>query len=325
MNDAHLKYSKDLDETIVKAIENDLKVKIISVAKIITGEFNYSYKIITDKGSVIARVFRERNSPEDGKLEWIEKKLTEHNIPQAKTLFLTREDKFFPYGYMVQEFVEGKNGFDSIMDGDITFEEYFNKLAPLLQKVHQISVQGYGSIHTGKGEFKTFYASKLNFIKKLRKRMEKFNDVNPSIHEAILKVVEKLKNYEHLFKPVLVHGDPPPGNGIITKSGELILIDWDNAGSGIWITEYAGLTYRGAYMWQHKLSEEERNEIIKRSFRNYYTDVNFDDLDLLEVVRLLQILTAYHSLAVHYFQHEDLKLYNIAKKRLTKMLKSFES
>lgn len=318
-----LKYSPKIDKTIVKVIENDLKTKVISASRIQAGEVSFVYKVQTrGKGTLIAKALRlEEFIPPEGKLEWIEEQLEKHYIPLAKTHKIDRTSRVLPHGYMIQEFIEGKSGFDLLMNNEMSFEEYFNKLATLLQKVHQIPVDGYGAIKDGKGEYKSFYESKLNYMKKLCKQMEKL-DIEEVVHEAAFKALGELKKYEHLFKPVLVHGDPPPGNGIITKNGELILIDWDNAGSGIWITEYAELTYKGAYMWQYKMSEEERNEIIKRTFRNHYKGVNFDDHDLLEVVRLLQILTAYHSLAVHYFQHEDLELYDIAKKRLNTMLNS---
>lgn len=318
-----LKYSTKIDKTIIKAVEKDLKTRVISTNRIQAGEVSFVYKIQTQyKGTVIAKAFRlEEFIPPEGKLEWIEEQLEKQQIPFAKTHKIDRSSKVLPHGYMIQEFIEGKSGFDLIMNEEMSFEEYFNKLATLLQKVHQIPVDGYGVIQNGKGEYKTFYESKLNYMKKIRKQMESL-DIDESMHEAAFKVLKELKKYEQKFSPVLVHGDPPPANGIITEDRELILIDWDNAGSGFWITEYAGLTYKGAYMWQYKLSEEERNEIIKKSFRNYYIGVNFDDPDLLEVVRLLQILTAYHSLAVHYFQHEDKELYEIAKKRLSSMLNS---
>lgn len=267
-----LKYSETIDTHIAKAVASDLKTTVVSANRIEAGEVSFVYKInAKDRGTFIAKVFRlSEFIPPEGKLEWIEEQLKAHQIPFAKTHKIDRGADIFPHGYIIQEFVEGKSGFDAIMEGEISFEEYFNKLAPLLQRVHQIPVDGYGAIQNGKGEFKTFYESKLNYIQGLRKRMQPLTDIEEPVHRAVLDVMEELKKYEHRFNPVLAHGDPPPANGIITKDGELILIDWDNAGSGIWITEYAGLTYRGAYMWQSKLSEDERNEIIKRSFRNYY-------------------------------------------------------
>lgn len=321
--DTHLlKYSPELDQVMVKTIENDLKTKVVSMGRIQAGEVSFVYKIQTgDQGTVIAKAFRlQEFIPPEGKLEWIEEQLEKHHILFAKTYKIDRSSNIFPHGYMIQEFIEGKSGFDLIIDKEISFEEYFNKLAALLQKVHQISVDGYGTILNGKAPFKTHYESQLSYIKTLHDRMKDLKDVDKPVHEAVLKVVKDLKKYERLFHPVLVHGDPPPGNGIINKYGELILIDWDNAGSGIWIAEYAGLTYKGAYMWQYDLPEEGRNLIIRRSFRNYYKGVDFDDPDFLEVVRLLQILIAYRSLAVHYFQHEDMELYEAAKKRLNDLL-----
>jgi hypothetical protein len=60
--------------------------------------------------------------------------------------------------------------------------------------------------------------------------------------------------------------------------------------------------------------------MIERAFRNNYPGVDFEDEDLKSIVKIRHILTAYWALAVHYFQHEDLELYEIAKKRLMKFL-----
>lgn len=175
-----------------------------------------------------------------------------------------------------------------------------------------------GQFITG-GEYKTYYESELAWYKKVRKSLIPLTDINGYVHEKVFQNVLQLKKYEKMFNPVLTHGDPTPSNIIVKKNGEVILIDWDNAGSGIWISEYAGLTFRGAYMWQYS-TEDERNKIIKRSFKNFYKGVDFDDPEIVKLVQILQIIKAYYHLAVHYFQHEDLELYSTAKKRLLSML-----
>ncbi|MCL5784323.1 MAG: aminoglycoside phosphotransferase family protein [Patescibacteria group bacterium] len=314
------KYSKEIDNNIVQAIEKDLGLSVVSAQRIEVGEVSYAYKIKTTKNNLIAKVFKfDYFVPEKEKLFWIERQLSLHKIPFAKTLKISTKTKLFPYGYMVQEFIEGKNGFDAIIDNTVSFEELFKKLITLLKKVHDISVEGYGAIHQGKGEYKTFYESKLNWYKKLRQRLKGLKDLRPELHDLVLQEVEKLKQYEYLMKPVLLHGDATPHNVMCTLEGNLILIDWDNAGSGAWQSEYAGLTYKGAYMWQYS-SEEERNRLIRKAYREVYPEVDFQDPDFLEVVKILQILTAYGSLATHYFQHEDLDLYKKAKQRLLSML-----
>lgn len=314
------KYSKEIDNNIAQAIENDLGSPVISVQRMKAGEVSYAYKIKTRENNLIAKVFKFDNFvPENEKLFWIEKQLSLHKIPFAKTLKISTKTEHFPYGYMVQEFIEGKNGFDAIMDNTIGFEEFFEKLLVLLKKVHEISLRGYGTIHQGEGECKTFYESKLNWYKKLREKLEELSDLDSNLHNSVLQEVEKLNKFEYMMEPVLVHGDATPYNAIYTPSANLILIDWDNAGSGVWQSEYAELTYKGAYMWQYS-TEDERNRLIKRMYRKVYPEVNFEDSDFLELVKILQILTAYGSLVTHYFQHEDLDLYEKTKKRLLLML-----
>lgn len=314
-----LKYSQDLGSQIGQAIATDLNIEVLSIDKIPTGEFNYSYKVITEEGTLIARVFRQRNSPEDGKLEWIEKRLTEHNITHAKTLFYTREDTDFPYGYMVQEFIEGMTGSTAILEDHISFEEFYNKYVSVLQKIHSIKADELGEIPNWSGKVGTFYESGIAKYNKIHERLKSLPDIEKSIHTTVFEEIQKLKRYDDMYKPVLLHGDPGADNAMLKDDGDLIFIDWDNSVIGSWIEEYAGMTFRGTYLWKYK-TDEERREMLERSFRNYYVGVDFDNPDLKEVVKILHILTAYGALATHYFQHENMELYEVAKKRLNHFL-----
>ena len=319
MEEPYLKYSKDLDEKVGLAVEHDLKIKVISVEKIPTGEFNYSYKITTESNILIARIFRQRNSPEDGKLEWIEERLEKHNIPRAKTLFYTRENTNFPYGYMVQEFIEGMSGSKVILEDHLGFEEFFNKYVTILQKVHSIKADELGEIPKWAGKVETFYESGMAKYNRVYERIKSLNDIEQSTHEKVLEYVQSLKKHDDLYEPVLLHGDPGADNAILMKDGEMIFIDWDNSVIGSWIEEYAGMTFRGTYLWRYK-TDEERKEMLERSFRNNYEGVDFEDPKLREIVKILHVLTAYGALATHYFQHENMELYEIAKARLAKHL-----
>lgn len=322
MREPVFRHSETVDKNVAKAIECDLHTSVKSVNRLTNGEFNYVYKVETENGAVVARVFRQRNSPVDGKIEWIEEQLTLHAVPHAKTLFLTRENTFFDFGYMAQEFVEGKDGKNAIMDGDIGFEEFFNEEACLLQQIHSIPSKGFGEIKNNEGEFETYFDYKLADFNYNNQLLKKHPDLDQSIHEKVLQIVKGLKKYEEegYFQPVLLHGDPPPGNTILTPDRGMILIDWDNAVSSSWIDEYTGLVTRGAFMWQYHLSEDERNQLIKKAFKNNYKGIDFDDPKLLDIMRMLQTLNAYGGIVTHFYQHEDMELYKVAKKRLDKLL-----
>jgi hypothetical protein len=317
-----LRYSPEFDSTVISAVEHDLHTKVHAAEKLDSGEFNYSYKIATDNNPLIARIFRERNSPVDGKLEWIENQLSSHHITHAKMVFYTRENNYFPFGYMVSDFLSGKDGKKAIFEGDISFEEFFNKLAVLLHQIHEIPTVGFGEVRNGRGEYDTYYDSKVGLYESLHEKLKPLSDIETTTHERVFREVQKLIEFESMFSSVLLHGDPPPGNSILRPNGNLVLIDWDNTKCGSWIDEYTGLSTRGAFMWQHELTEEARNDIIKRSFKNHYSGINFNDPKLLEVMKILEIMNAYTGIAVHYYQHEDMELYETAKKRLNKLLTS---
>lgn len=321
MEQTFLKYSKDLDDIIKQAIENDLHIKVISVEKILTGEFNHSYKITTENGIVLARVFRERNSPPNGKLEWIEKRLAKQNIPHAKTLFYTRESTYFPYGYMVQEYIKGQSGSKVILEKQVSFEDFFNDFVKILQKIHSIKADELEEIPKWTGKFETFYESGIAKYNKIHERLKSLEDIDENIHKTVLEEIQKLKKYNEMYTPVLLHGDPGADNAILKDNGEIVLIDWDNSVIGSWIEEYASMTFRGAYLWKYK-SDNKRNEMLEKSFRNHYKGVDFNNPSLREIVKILHILIAYGALATHHFQHEDMELYETAKKRLLSHLKT---
>lgn len=315
-----LKYTKEIDSNLIKSIEDDLHLNIISVEKFESGEVSFTFKIKLSDNKLFAKVFRFDNFVSDKeKLFWIEKQLSLKNIRFAKTLLLKSNSKHFPYGYMVQEFIEGITGFQAIMDEKISFEDFLSKYIVLLKQVHTIPTEGFGDLKNGRGEYNTFSEYKQALYKETYQKLKNLPDLKENIHHAVLQEVEKLTQFNAQVKPCLLHGDPGTDNAIMKNNGEIILIDWDNAKSSSWIDEYAGMTFRGTYMYQYK-TDNKRQEIVKKVFKNSYKGINFEDTTLLEIERILHILTAYYSLAVHLYQHENKELYEIAKKRLEKLL-----
>src|SRR3989344_8786553 len=140
---ALLKHSSKIDKTITEVVENDLKTKVISINRMEAGEVSFVYKIkIKDGGILITKVFRSHEFiPSKDKLEWIEGQLEKHRIPFAKTYKLDSSSNIFPNGYMIQEFIEGKSGFDLIINEEMSFGEYFNKLV-IFTKSSQNSKRG---------------------------------------------------------------------------------------------------------------------------------------------------------------------------------------
>src|SRR3989344_2035694 len=265
------RYKKSLDKEIGNAVAKSLKVNVLNVSKIKSGEVNHVYKIETDKKALLARVFRYDNWPEDGKLRWIDRQFTKYNIPHAKLLYLTRSDKWFPNGFMVTDYIEGKSANDAVKSKELSRNDYYIHVARLLKKVHGVRVKKFGDWH---GRFGTD-SSLLKFLlrrvvlKASQIKRMKYYDKNLE-GEVSTKLISLLGPVEKKLKPVLTHGDPGKDNCIWTKKGKLILIDWDNARSSSWLRDYADLMFWESYSAQFNKTPKTQATDARKSFLRGY-------------------------------------------------------
>jgi len=67
--------TEEIDARVPQAVESALGVKVLSAEWIKLGIINRVYRVETDGGRFVVKVFRSRMWPEEGKLEWLEKQL----------------------------------------------------------------------------------------------------------------------------------------------------------------------------------------------------------------------------------------------------------
>lgn len=320
MSDTIFHYSNEIDSQINSAVEKILNTTVVTSSKINQGEVNHVYKVITKDITVIVRVFRRPHWPEDGKLPWIETQLTKYGIPHAKTLYYSRENTYFPYGLMISEYVEGKNGIDAILEGDVPFEEFHEKLAHLLAQIHAIEIKNFGQVNHGAGQFENYIDYR---IKKLPSRLDQITEdkdfdttMTKRIEDAVRKTLEPI---EAKLKPVLVHGDPTPDNTIYTPDGQIILIDWDGALADIWLWDYAWMTYWGSHLSKFGDIEERRNK-MRESFMKGYGTTTFTLEEIRSIENTLHILQAVDLLPYYYLDHKNPEAYIKTKNKLESFL-----
>ncbi len=76
---------------IIKTFEQKMKQSVYSIKKFDNVPNNSVYKINTKSQPYIFKVYSKRDWPEDGKVPFIHRKLTENNIPHAR-LFIDQCD-----------------------------------------------------------------------------------------------------------------------------------------------------------------------------------------------------------------------------------------
>lgn len=275
------------------------------ITQLTAGSYNTVFEVELDNGQrVVVRIFRSKRWPEDGKLEWISNKLTEFQIPTAKILYSSRDDKYFPKGFMVQEFIDGEI-VQNVAGKKITYADYYSQLGLLMSHVHKIQLPQFGYIGHGTGN----HASLLNYIDRDIDMF--FGRIEPIMDKIALDIeVFKEKIFEGLeaisqLSHVLTHNDLSPNNVMLDSKGELVLIDWDNAVSHVWINDFGVMTYWMRYRHQN---ESEREEYIRLFLASYKADMSHSEIRKLE--KILHLIQALNLLGYYYFDDKDMKSFD---------------
>ncbi|MCK4870915.1 MAG: aminoglycoside phosphotransferase family protein [Gammaproteobacteria bacterium] len=148
-------------------------------------------------------------------------------------------DKNFPYGYILQDWIEGEDAADKF-DIEENVSEWVVDFAQILREIHKMEAPYFGDL-LGNYKYQTiveFYDDLFNVIP------QTFGDIlsgdSPVIaiedagivpvhYFAMLKeqIHALVSSISYKAKPVLVYGDMLPMNLIYTPQGERRLIDFD--------------------------------------------------------------------------------------------------
>lgn len=309
-----LEYSSDIDAGVIKAVTGILQIKVNGLKRITKGEQNFVYKVSSGKTNYIVRVFKEKWWPEEDKYIWIDDNLTKHDILHTKVLHYTRNDKYFPFGFMILEFIEGINGEEAIKNGMISFKEFHQKLFKVLDKVHSIPVERFGLIKKGKGEYRSYVDYKLGTLKGSINEIRKI----PGFEIELLKNAESMSKTileKTDFRPVLTHGDATPCNTIYTSDGNVILIDWDDARAGAWFDDYAWILYCGSHI-STEGSLDERRRIIYNLKKEFVKNKSLQELE-----KVLFLIKAIELLPYYYFIRKDINAFELTLKKVHASIK----
>ncbi|MBI4087477.1 MAG: aminoglycoside phosphotransferase family protein [Candidatus Liptonbacteria bacterium] len=307
-----LKYSKQLDGAVIQAAEEALKISVLNAAKIMNGSVNHVYRVCLQDGSVVAvRVFGEEFWPPNGKLALVERMLDEHEIAHARILHHTRDNRHFPYGFMITEFVEGTTCSEAI-GTKISSAEFYGRLGRLLKKVHRIKFPVYGDMGEHKKVSSDFVTYMLRDIENCLDAMEQLKLLDSGARMSVYELVQgTLQPHVQKFEPVLVHWDAGPENCVLRPDGELVLVDWDNAQSHIWIQDYAVLTY-----WKKGGREKVRTPFLETHGLGNFTLAETDEIE-----KALHALFAAKLLPYFYHHKEDMEAVEATKNRLLALIR----
>ncbi len=274
---------------IKKTFEDQMHKKACSIYQFENIFNNYVFKVETETKPYIFKVYAKRDWPENGKLPFVSRKLSEYNIPHAELLVFNREDEIFPNGYLIEECLPGTTADRLALSQDETFKLY-EKLAVLISRVHQIKLTGYGYTGNGIAKYTTFSEFMYDVLKDntsnlttngLIETME-LSEINKAIY-ARLKCCD-------VFPSILCHGDLSTKN-ILVDSNDIMLIDWDDVQSLCWMADIARLTLWMKLNYDSNIADTCRKAFLDNYETEYDKSAFFEIEDTLHVWYGLDYLT----------------------------------
>lgn len=250
-------------EIIKSKAENILKENVVSVLPFENITNNYVYKLTTAKKQYIFKIYKQ-GWPEEGKLQYVNKVLSENNIPCARIVYYCHIDNELSHGFLIEEFLTGIIADKAILSMEQE-NDLFKKLASFVGRIHSIKFSKYGYIGSG-NPFENTYSEYV---------FDAFDDNTESLRkkglfneEELLKVKNKLYRSLKLcdeLSPVLCHGDLSKKNIMIQEKGKIVLIDYDDVTAIPWVCDVAHLT-----LWMKLNYSFERASYLRNMFLNNY-------------------------------------------------------
>ena len=223
--------------------------------------------------SYIFKLFRSKYWPENGKLQFVNEALRKHDIPCAELIVFTRDDPAYPNGYLIERKLSG------ITADKLTFTEaeeaaFYKKLADLVSAFHSIPVKEFGYLGGGEDSMGAFFEDEFD------ERVESLEEKGVYTADELKKMkdilMDTFKRFDDL-PPVLCHGDLSKKNVMVQESGELIMIDWDDAMGYNWMADISRFTF-----WMKMTYSEPEYALFRGAFLEGYRGARKEEFDAFE-------------------------------------------
>lgn len=249
---------------IEQTAENALGASIDNIRQIENVTNNTVYAFEAADRRYIIKLYRSRDWPENGKIPFVYHTLSQNSIPHAELIAFSRENKNIPNGYLIEGAVRGVAADKIHFDRQQECKLYI-KLAEQVSRIHVIPIRNFGYIGDGEAD----YDSILSFFE------EEFDERTSDLLEMKLFSESELMNMKAVFldvldqfndlPPVLCHGDLSKKNIMVQESGDITLIDWDDAMSYNWMADVSRLTF-----WMKMNYSKEEYGLFRNIFLEHY-------------------------------------------------------
>ena len=262
-------------ETAKRIIQSHFGCSADRIVKIQSAVNNFVYSFTAAGNDYFLKLYRSKDWPEAGKIPFVYRCLSQNSIPCAAPVAYSREDELYPNGYLIERRVPGIAA-DKMQLSREQETRLYARLAELVSSVHGIRIQNFGYIGSGTAS----HGSLTDFLDDEFDGLEgRLIDIIPKKQMKQLKekVLDTVRGYGDL-PSVLCHGDLSKKNVILRDSGEISLIDWDDAMALNWMADVSRLTF-----WMKQNYGEPEYTLFRNVFLEHYgTPERKDQFDAFE-------------------------------------------
>ena len=238
-------YTDEIAQRLPAVLHEALGCHVRSVERLLSGQVTYAFRVETDDGPMLVKVFRYAHVPRRETATFVEEALTRAGIRHAQTRFFDATDTYFPHGFLVGEWMSGPLVSDALKDGSVSHDTYCAEVAAVLRQVHAIPFDAFGIPPLG-ASVRILRPRHLHAFGGSGRELHTLVDAGKVDMALITAGQERLERcyaaIDFPVQPVLVHGDPSGDNVIQTAEGP-VLIDWDNASISSWVHDLAWITF----------------------------------------------------------------------------------
>ena len=264
-----------MTETATRIIQYHFGCVADRVEKIRSAVNNYVYSFTVTGNDYFLKLYRSKDWPEEGKVPFVYRCLSQSSIPCAALVAYSRDDGIYPNGYLIERRVPGTAA-DKTQRSREQETLLYARLAELVSAVHGIRIQNFGYIGSGTAS----HGSLTDFLDDEFDGLEgRLKNIIPETQLKKLKekILDTVRGYGDL-PSVLCHGDLSKKNVILRDSGEISLIDWDDAMALNWMADVSRLTF-----WMKQNYSEQEYMLFRSVFLEHYcTQYRKDQFDAFE-------------------------------------------